>query len=412
MTARVRSTRSVLGRGVLAFALSVMTTAPVAVPPPAAAQKPPVKIGLLLSYTGFLALYGPEMQRAIELYVKRIGGEVAERPIQLIREDDEGKPDVALTKVRKLVEKDRVDFIIGPVSSAVALAIRNYLDAQKVPTVVPIAFTRELTSPEKASPYIFRVIDTTDQNGYPFGQWAYKKKGFRRMAVVGANFVAGRDGTGAFKAGFEDAGGKIVTELFPSVGAQDFVPFLSRIDPGQIDAAYAVVFGSDAIRLVKQWDELGLKDRVPLLGYGTTLDDNLLEVMGKAGEGALSISPYSATSDTPENREFVKTIRAATNADPVLFHATAWVSIQLIATAVKELKGELGDADRVVRALKSVGEGLATPMGRIRFDRYHQIIPPLYIRQARLIDGKVRNVGIDELPPVAQDAVWGWWRKK
>jgi branched-chain amino acid transport system substrate-binding protein len=397
---------------VVDLAVLVSTAMLVATLAPALAQKPPVKVGLLLPYTGVFALYGPEMTAAIELYLKSIGGKAGDRPIQLVREDDEGKPDVGLTKVRKLIERDRVSFVIGPVSSAVALAIRGYVDSQKVPLVVPIAFTRELTAPEKASPYIFRVIDTTDQQGYPFGQWAYRRKGFRRMAVIGSNFVAGRDATGAFKAGFEDAGGKIVTDLFPPLGTQDFVPFLARIDPAQMDAAYVVVFGADAIRLVRQWEELGLKDRIPLLGYGTTLDDNLLESMGRAAEGAISISPYSTTTDTAENREFVTVIRADRNMDPVLFHATAWVSMQLIATAVRELRGEVDDSERVIKALKAAGEGLATPMGRIRFDQYNQIIPPLYIRQTRLVEGKVRNVGIEDLPPVPQEAVWGWWRRK
>ncbi len=398
---------------VIGLSLVIVVSAVVAPVTFAAAQPPPVKIGLLLPYTGVFALYGPAMTTAIELYVKQIGEQVANRPIQLIREDTEAKPDVGLTKVRKLVERDRVNVIIGPVSSAVALAIRDYIHAQRVPLIVPIAFTKELTAPEKASPYIFRVVDTTDQNGYTFGQWAFKKKGFRRMAVIGSNFVAGRDGTSAFKAGFEDAGGKVVTELYPSLGAQDFIPFLSRIDPTQIDAAYMVVFAGDAVRLVKQWEELGLKGKVPLLGYGTSLDDNLLDAMGKSAEGALSISPYSSTTAVPENREFVKVIREKTGTDPVTFHATSWVSIQLIAKAVKELKdAELGDPDRVVKALRSAGENLATPMGRIRFDQYNQIIPPLYIRQARVTDGKVRNVGIEELPPVPQEAVWGWWRKK
>jgi len=404
--ARKRSAWKVIG-------LSLVVAAAVVAPATfGAAQPPPLKIGLLLPYTGVFALYGPAMTTSIELYVKQIGEQVANRPIQLVREDTEAKPDVGLTKVRKLVERDRVNFIIGPVSSAVALAIRDYVHAQKVPMIVPIAFTKELTGPEKASPYIFRVIDTTDQNGYTFGQWAFKKKGLKRIALIGSNFVAGRDGTGAFKAGFEDTGGKVVTELYPSLGAQDFIPFLSRIDPAQIDAAYMVVFAGDAVRLVKQWEELGLKGKVPLLGYGTSLDDNLLDPMGRSAEGALSISPYSSAVDISENREFVKLLRGKAGTDPVIFHATPWVAMQLITRAVGELKGQAADPDRVVKALKSAGEDLATPMGRIRFDRYNQIIPPLYIRQAKLIDGKVRNVVIEALPPVPQEAVWGWWQKK
>ena len=389
----------------VALALVVMVIAA----PLVTAQKAPVKVGLLLSYTGVLALYGPEMTKAMEVYLKQAG---ETNDIQLIREDDEGKPDVALTKLRKLVERDHVQFVIGPVNSSVAMAVRGYLDDKKVPTVVPIAYTRELTSPEKASRYIFRVIDTTDQNGYPFGQWAAKKKGLKRMALVGSNFVGGRDAVGAFKAGLEDAGGKAVVELFPPIGALDFAPFLSRIDPSQVDGTYVVVFGSDAIRFAKQWEELGFKGKMPLLGYGTTFDDNLFEAMGRAAEGALSIGPYSTTTDSPENRAFIAAMRAATHADPVTFHATAWVAIQLVSRAVKDLKGEVTDPDRVVEAFRRAGDGLATPMGILKFDRYNQIIPALYIREARLVDGKVKNVGIESLPPVSQESTWGWWRRK
>ena len=387
----------------------------VLVVPPAAAQgdtKGPIRVGILLPYTGVFALYGPAMTQTIEAYVKQIGGKVGDRPIEIVREDDEGKPDVGLTKTKKLVERDRVHVIVGPVSSAVALAIRDYLHAHKIPLVIPIAFSKELTAPEKASPFIFRVIDTTDQNGYTFGQWAAQKKGFKRMAVIGANYAAGRDGAGAFKAGFEAAGGKVVNEIFPTLGTTDFSPYISRIEPSQVDAAYAVVFGSDAIRLVKQWEEYGFKGKVPLLGYSTTLDDNLLGPMSTAALGHLSISPYSATADFAENREFVKLINATQQTDPVLFHATAWVSMQLITKAVSNLKGDLSNPEQVAQALKTAGDGLSTPMGKIRFDQYNQIVPPLYVREVRQVSGKIKNVGIDELPPVAQEAVWGWWRKK
>src|ERR671937_1404427 len=125
----------------LGLALAVVAAIVIGTPV-ARGDKAPVKVGLLLSYTGVLGMYGPEMTKAIELYLKHIGGTVADHPVQLVREDDEGKPDVALTKVRKLVERDRVSFIIGPVNSAVALAVRAYLDTQKAPTVVPIAYTR------------------------------------------------------------------------------------------------------------------------------------------------------------------------------------------------------------------------------------------------------------------------------
>jgi branched-chain amino acid transport system substrate-binding protein len=374
-------------------------------------ERPPVKIGLLFPYTGVFALYGPGMQAALEVLVEQEGGKAAGRRIQFVREDTEGKPDVGLTKVRKLVESDRVDFLIGPVNSAVAMAIRDYVHGRKVPLVVPVAFTKDLTAPERASPYIFRTFETTDQNGYPMGKWAVAKKGFKRVVVIGSNYAAGRDGVGAFKAGFEAAGGKVVLELFPPLGTPDFNPFIARVDPAQVDSAYFVVFGSDAVRLVKQWEELGLKQKVPLMSYGTSTDDFLLDGMGGAAAGIINIGPYSSTLETPENRQFVRAMRAKNGADPVIFQATTWAAGQVILKAVGALQGDLGDPERVVKAMKNAGEALKTPLGEIRFDVYNQIVPPLYVRQVQRVGGKLKNVHIDTLPPAAQADFWGWWRK-
>ena len=399
------------GTTILAAALVPMAALGLAPTGALGQERPPVKIGLLFPYTGVFALYGPGMQAALEVLVEQQGGRAGGRRIQLVREDTEGKPDVGLTKARKLVESDKVDFLIGPVNSAVAMAIHDYVHTRKVPLIVPVAFTKDLTTPERASPYIFRTFETTDQNGYPMGRWAVAKRGFKKAVVIGSNYAGGRDGVGAFKAGFEAAGGKVVLELFPPLGTPDFNPFIARVDPSQVDSAYFVVFGSDAIRLVKQWEELGLKGRIPLMSYGTSSDDFLLEAMGGAAAGIFNIGPYSSTLETPENRQFVQAMRAKTSTDPVIFQATTWVAGQVILKAVEELKGDLRDPDRVAKAMKSAGEGLRTPLGEIRFDAYNQIVPPLYVRQVQGVGGKLKNVHIDTLPPAAQADFWGWWRK-
>ena len=156
---------------ILIVALSLAVTQGPAV---AAAQAPPVKVGLLLPYTGVLSVQGTDVTNGMELYLKKISGRAGGREIQLLKEDDEAKPDVGITKIKKLVERDRADFLVGPVSSVVALAIRNYVHEQGTPLVVPVAFTRVLTSPQQASPSIFRLAETTDQSNYPMGAWMIK----------------------------------------------------------------------------------------------------------------------------------------------------------------------------------------------------------------------------------------------
>src|SRR5258706_13641220 len=130
------------------------------------ARTDPVKIGLLLPTTGVDSAQGTDATRGFELYLKHFGDRAGGRSMRLVKADDEARPDVALAKLGKLVEQDRVDFLIGPISSAVALAIRAYVHDHTVPLLVPAAFTRVLTSPQHASPNIFRLSETTDQANY------------------------------------------------------------------------------------------------------------------------------------------------------------------------------------------------------------------------------------------------------
>lgn len=153
-------------------------------------QGRPVKIGLLLPYSGPLTVQGTDTTRGFELYINRIGMKAGGREIQILREDTEAKPDVGLTKIRKLIERDAVDFVIGPVNSAVALAIRDYVHQRGVPLIVPIAFTRLLTAPPLASPFIFRIIETSDQANYPMGEWMIKNTKHRRAVLMATDFVA------------------------------------------------------------------------------------------------------------------------------------------------------------------------------------------------------------------------------
>jgi branched-chain amino acid transport system substrate-binding protein len=155
-------------------------------PPLAVAQAPPIKIGTILPYTGVLSVQGTDTTLGLDLYLKKIGSKAGRREIQLIKEDTEAKPDVGLTNLKKLIERDRVDFVVGPVNSAVALAIRNYVHEQGVPLIVPVAFTRALTAPPQASPSIFRIIETTDQSNYPMGGWMVKNYVMRTERAGGS----------------------------------------------------------------------------------------------------------------------------------------------------------------------------------------------------------------------------------
>src|SRR5712692_11776622 len=195
---------------------------------PAQAPRPPIKIGLCLPYTGVIAVNGQETSKGVEFFLANIGHKAGGREIQLLKEDDEAKPDVGLTKVRKLVERDKVDVLVGPVHSGVALAIRDFVHEQGIPLIVPVAFTRDLTAPAKASPWIFRVVETTDQGNFNMGTWVAKKTPYRKVLIMASDFVAGRHSVEAFMAAFRASGGQIVKEIYAPLNTADFAPFLAQ----------------------------------------------------------------------------------------------------------------------------------------------------------------------------------------
>ncbi len=376
-----------------------------------AQARPPIKIGLLLPYTGPLTVQGTDTTRGVELYLSKIGAKAGGREIQLLKEDTEAKPDVGVTKVKKLIERDRVDFVVGPVNSAVALAIRNYIHEQGVPLIVPVAFTRDLTSPERASPSIFRLVETSDQSSYPMGAWVIKNTKYRKLIVMAMDFVAGHHSAEAFMAGYRAAGGEIVKEIYAPLNTPDFAPFLSQTASITADAVWAWFGGADGIRYVKQYKEFGLAERFPLIGYNVLTDDTILPAIGDTALGIITVGAYSATIDTPENKTFVREYEQRHNIWPTRYSEAGYDAAQLITAAVESLKGELGDKAKVRDVLKRAVSEIKAPRGPIQFDQYNQVITNVYVMKVEKQGGRLVNAIIDRIPMVSQEATWKWWRK-
>ena len=381
------------------------------VTPSSGQARPPIKVGLLLPYTGVIAINGRETSKGVEFYFAKVGNKVGRREIQLVKEDDEAKPDVGLTKTRKLVERDRADVLIGPVHSGVALAIRDYVHAQGVPLIVPVAFTRDLTAPGKASPWLFRVVETTDQGNFAMGTWVVKKTPYRKIVVMASDFVAGRHSVEAFIAAFRAAGGEIVKEIYAPLNTPDFAPYMAQVAGLTADAVYAWFAGTDSIRFVKAYREYGLTGRLPLLAYNTLTDDVLLPTLGDAALGIVSVGHYSAALDTPENRAFVREYEARYNAWPTRYAELGYVSAQLVGAAVEALKGEVSDKAALRDAIRNAATKIQPPRGPIRFDRYHQVITDVYVMKVERQGNRLVNAIVDRIPNTSQEESWKWWNK-
>ena len=371
----------------------------------------PVKIGLLLPSTGVDSAQGTDATKGFELYLQQIGYRAGSRKLRLFKVDDQAKPAVALTRLKKLVEDDHVDFLIGPISSAVALAIRDYVHEQGTPLLVPAAFTRVLTSPQQASPSIFRLSETSDQSNYPMGAWMMQHTRYRRVIVLAADFAGGRHSVEAFMAGFRAAGGEVVAEIYPPFDTPDFSSYLSQAASFQADAVYAWFAGADAVRFVKQYRESRLGRRLPLTGHSALIVETILPLIGEAALGIVAVGAYSAAIATPENERFVLDYEAAHQSRPSRYSECSWDAAALIATALDALGGDLSDRTRVRDALKNALPAIKPPRGPMRFDAYRQAISPIYITRTEMQGGRIVNTVIDKMPSVSQESTWGWWNK-
>jgi branched-chain amino acid transport system substrate-binding protein len=376
-----------------------------------AAERPPIKVGILVPYTGIAPLQAKGVSDGVELAIAEIGQRAGGRAIQVVKEDDEFNPTVGLTKVRRLVEEQKVNFIVGPVSSAVALAIYDYIVKNKTILIIPCAFTKELTSPEKAKENIFRTVETTDQANYPMGKWIIKNTPARNIALIGQDYKAGHDSLDAFKAGFQDAGGKIVKEVYNPVNTMDYAPYFSSIDVKGVDAVYPWTSGTDAVRLVQQYQEFGLKKRLPMYSQVTIVDDPYLSSMGDAAIGIIASTHYPVNAETPQNRAFVKAYTAKWGDHPSRYSEYGYTAGKMIVATIEALKGDVADSSRVAKEMKAVSSKIETPSGPLAFDQYNQRIVNMYVVKTEKRDGKLLNVVIDQLGKVGQADVWKWWNK-
>ncbi|NLW07198.1 MAG: ABC transporter substrate-binding protein, partial [Clostridia bacterium] len=354
-------------------------------------QKGPLKIGLLVPYTGVFASNGEDITSGMELYFDEIGWQAGGREIKLIKEDSEMKGQIGLQKTRRLVESEKIDILTGVVSSSVAYAIRDYVVANQVPFIISNAGASDLTR-EKRSKYIFRVSFSNSQYEYPMGDYAYNKLNIKTAIVMAPDYAAGHEKAQGFIDGFKDAGGEIIQEIYPELGATDYGPYLAQLK--EADAVWAHFSGTDSIRFAKQYAEFGLKDKMPLLTTGDLVDESALPYQGDAVIGIISSHHYSAALDTPENRKFVSAFQQKYGIDPDMYSEQGYVAARVIVEAVNATGGDTSDKEALLEALRKVQ--FTAPRGPFKFDPVTQnVIFNVYIRRTEKIDGKLVNTVLE-----------------
>lgn len=357
----------------------------------------PVKIGLLVPLTGVFAAPGKYMQEGLQLFLQQNDNKLAGRPVDLVVADSQGNPQTALTQARKLVEQDKVDVIIGPLSAAEGNALVQYIDGQQVPTIYPIVSSDDLTQ-RNIPKFIVRTGWTSSQTTMPFGEYAFKTLGYKKVATISYDFSFGWESVGGFVQTFQDAGGKIVKQLWPPLNETNYQPYLSQI-PKDVDAVFVSFSGSAAIQFIQQYKQFGLGK--PLIAQGNTVDESTLAATGPAAVGMITTLHYSAALDNPANKKFVEAYQKAFGHEPSYYAEGVYVGAMVLKAGLEAVKGNTADRAALVKAMRAASIE-DTPRGPVKMDEYGNPVQNVYIRKVEQVDGKLQNTVIYTYPSVSQ----------
>jgi branched-chain amino acid transport system substrate-binding protein len=357
---------------------SLLLTASLSASLDASAQTAPLKVGLMLPYTGTFAALGNAIENGFRLHVAESGGKLAGREIQFFKVDDESDPSKATDNVNKLVKRDQVDVIVGTVHSGVALAMARVAKESKTLLIVPNAGADAITGAQCA-PNIFRSSFSNWQPGYATGVVA-AQKGYKRAMTITWNYAAGNETVKGFTESFEAAGGKVVKYLslpFPNV---EFQALLTEIAAQKPDVVFAFFAGGGAVKFVKDYDGAGLRKTVPLMGSGF-LTDGTLEAQGAAAQGLITTLHYADGIETPRNNAFRNKYAVAYKMNPDVYAVQGYDAAQLLATGLAAVKGDFSQREGMIAAMNKAT--IDSPRGKFTLSAQRNPVQDFYIREAK-----------------------------
>src|SRR6201988_2816889 len=302
-------------------------------PAPAVAQAEPFKIGLLTVKTGPLAQGGIQMEQGVLTYLKEKNYTIGGRKVDFISADTGGNPAGTKTKAQELVERDKVDVILGPLAAFELLAISDYIKEQKMPTL-SLAAADNLTQ-RQPNPYLLRASACSSQAMHPMGHYAATEMKLKRVVTISEDFAFGYEQMGGFQAAFAKDGGCVVNKLWPPLVTPDYTPYVAQI--ADCDGVCQGFAGSNPLRFMKAYAGAGLK--YPVVTGETGGDDALLKSFGEEAIGLVSLAPYTLDLETDGNKRFVDGILKNFNSIPGFYAAGLYVNCQVVDAALKATNG-------------------------------------------------------------------------
>ena len=347
--------------------------------------------------TGPLASGGIDMERALTLFLRERNNTLAGRKVELFVADSAGVPAQARTKLQELVERDKIQVLIGPLAAAEALAADDYIRQQQLPTL-SVAAAEDMTQ-RNPNPWFVRGTSTSSQSAQALADYCYKTLKYKRMATIADDIAYGHEMCAGFQRVFEDEGGKIVQKMFPPLTVPDYATYLAQLKTN-IDAIFLGFAGSNGFRWYKQFNEYGLKGKINVVGGMTAFDEAVLRNMGDEALGIVTACWYSAELSNPINKKFAAAFRSEWKYDPGFYAAATYVEGGVLQAALEAVNGKIEDKHAFMKALRAIKT--ETARGPVAFDAYGYVVGNVYIRKVERKDGRLVNAVIKTYPDVSQ----------
>jgi branched-chain amino acid transport system substrate-binding protein len=354
---------------------------------PVFAQQPKLRVGLMLPYTGTFAALGNSITNAFKLAVAERGGRLGGREVEYFTVDDESDPAKAPENTNRLVQRDRVDVVVGTVHSGVLMGMVKVVRETGTLLICPNAGAGDATG-AACAPNIFRTSFSNWQTTYPLGK-VLKDKGHKTAVFITWNYAAGKEMLEGFKEAFEKQGGKLVKELllpFPQVEFQALLTEAAGIKP---DAVVAFFAGGGAAKFLRDYAAAGLKGRIPLYGSGF-LTDGVLEAVGDAADGVETTLHYGDGLETPRNNAFrVAYVRAYKSA-PDVYAVQGYDAALLLAAGMDAVKGDVSKKKELIAAMERAK--IDSPRGAWTLSKAHNPVQDFYLRKVVGKENRVMGV--------------------
>ena len=354
---------------------------------PASAQGQKIRIGLMLPYTGTYAQLGTAITNGFKLAVTERGGRLGGRELEYFTVDDEAEPARAPENTNKLVQRDKVDVLVGTVHSGVQMGMVKIAKENNTLMIIPNAGLDAATG-ALCSPNIFRASFSNWQPSYPMGK-VLADRGVRNVVSLAWKYGAGEEAVAGFTEGFMKAGGKSVRGLwipFPNVEFQALLTEIASIKP---DAVFVFFAGGGAAKFIKDYAAAGLRKTIPLFGSGF-LTDGVLDAVGDAAEGLETTLHYADGLNTKRDKDFRAAYTKTYKIDPDVYAVQGYDTGLLLAAGVGAVRGDIGKRKEIIAAMENAK--IDSPRGSWTMSKAHNPIQDIYLRKVVGRENKLVSV--------------------